>query len=53
MTFRALALRHNEGFTLETSAFQIFRGGNSTFMNSFDEIQFLFYNPTEAAPQFL
>ena len=52
MTFRASALRLNEGFTLETPAFQIFRGGNSTFINSFDETHFLFYSPTEAAPQF-
>ena len=53
MTFRTLGLRHNEGFTLETSAFQVFRDGNSTFINSFDKIQFLFYTSTEAASQFL
>ena len=27
---------------LETSAFQIFLGGNSTFINSFDKTKFLF-----------
>ena len=27
--------------TLETSAFQIFQGGNSTFINSFDKTKFL------------
>ena len=32
----------DEGLTLETSAFQIFHGGNSTFINSFDKTQFLF-----------
>ena len=36
LTFRALALRQSERqkVTLETSAFQIFHGGNSTFKNS-------------------
>ena len=39
LTFRALALRlrSDEGLTLETSAFLIFHGGNSTFINSFDK----------------
>ena len=31
----------DEGLTLETSAFQIFHGGNSTFINSFDKTKFL------------
>ena len=35
-TFRALALSH----TPETSAFKIFHGCNSTFVNSFDNIKF-------------
>ena len=35
------ALRSDEGLTLETSAFQIFHGGNSTFINSFDKTKFL------------
>lgn len=35
-TFRALALGH----TLETSAFQIFYGGDSTFVNSFHKAKF-------------
>ena len=30
-------IRSDEGLTLETSAFRIFHGGNSTFINSFDE----------------
>ena len=35
-----LALRQSE-YSLETSAFLIFRGGNSTFINSFDKTKFL------------
>ena len=30
----------SEGLMLKTSAFQIFHGDNSTFINSFDEINF-------------
>ena len=41
VTFRALARRSDEGLTLETSAFEIFHGGNSTFINSFDKTNFL------------
>ena len=37
-------VRSDEGLTLETSAFQIFHGGNLTFINSFDKSKFLF-NP--------
>ena len=33
-------IRSDEALTLETSAFQIFHGGNSTFINSFDETKF-------------
>ena len=40
-----LALRSDEGLTLETSAFQIFHGGHSTFINSFDKINFCFNLP--------
>ena len=36
------SLRSDEGLTLETSAFQIFHGGNFTFINSFDKTKFLF-----------
>ena len=36
------SIRSDEGLTLETSAFQIFHGGNSTFINSFDKTKFLF-----------
>ena len=42
VTFRALARRSDEGLTLETSAFEIFHGGNSTFINSFDKTNFLY-----------
>ena len=31
------SIRYDEGLTLETSPFQIFHGGNSTFINSFDK----------------
>ena len=33
--------RSDEGLTLETSAFSIFHGGNSIFINSFDKTKFL------------
>ena len=36
------SIRSDEGLTLETSAFLIFPGGNSTFINSFDKTKFLF-----------
>ena len=35
------SIRSDEGLTLETSAFYIFHGGNSTFINSFDKTKFL------------
>ena len=31
------SIRSDEGLTLKMSAFQIFHGGNSTFINSFDK----------------
>ena len=42
-------VRSDEGLTLETSAFQIFHGGNFTFINSFDKTKFLFWSfpPTQ------
>ena len=44
MTFGGLdfpnSICSDEGLTLETSAFQIFHGGNSTFINSFDKTKF-------------
>ena len=45
----------DEGLTLETSAFQIFHGGISTFINSFDGTKFSCFilPPPDAAPQFL
>ena len=39
-----MAIRSDEGLTLETSAFQIFHGGNFTFINSFDKTKFLLKN---------
>ena len=35
------SIRSDEGLTLETSAFSIFHGGNSTFINAFDKTKFL------------
>ena len=45
----------DEGLMLETSAFQIFHGGNSTFINSLSLIKpkCLFHFSTDAVPQFL
>ena len=37
------SIRSNEGLTLETSAFQIFHGGNLTLINSFDKFVFLVF----------
>ena len=37
-----LKFRSDEGLTLETSAFQIFHGGNFTFINSFDKTKVFF-----------
>ena len=34
------SIRSDEGLTLETSSFQIFHRGNSTFINSFDKSKF-------------
>ena len=52
LTFRTLSfvIRSDEGLTLETSAFEIFYGGNSAFINSFDKTQFLFRSTTESVP---
>ena len=47
------SIRSDGGLRLETSAFQIFHGGNSTIINSFDETQFLFHSPTDATSRFL
>ena len=47
------SIRPVEGLTLEASAFQIFHGGNSTFINSFDKIKFLSHSPPDAVQQFL
>ena len=42
LTFRALALGLSEyaGLAVEKLAFQIFHGGYSTFLNSFDKTEF-------------
>ena len=48
------SIRSDEGLTLETSAFQIVHGGNSTFIKHvWQNNIFLFHSPTDAAPQFL
>ena len=36
------SIRSDEGQMLETSAFYIFHGANSTFINLFDKTKFLF-----------
>ena len=51
--FQVLALHSDEGLVLETSAFLIFYGDNSTFIKSFHTTKLLFHSSTEAAPQFL
>ena len=40
--WRSNQLSYDEGLMLETSASQIFHGGNFTFINSFDKTKFLF-----------
>ena len=47
-----IKIRSNKGLTLETLAFQIFPGGNSTFINSFDKAEVLFHSSTDVVPQF-
>ena len=47
------SIRSDEGLTLETSAFQIFHGDNSNFINSFDKTKVLFHSATDAEPRFL
>ena len=39
-TTHNFSIRYDEGLTLETSSFEIFHGGNSKFINSFDETKF-------------
>ena len=43
------SIRSDEGQTLETLTFQIFDGGNSTFIHSFDKTKFLCFTllPTQ------
>ena len=61
VTFRALALSQSklesicsdEGQMLETSAFYIFHGGNSAFINLFDKTKFLEPGFENMAPLFL
>ena len=48
-----IKVRSDKGLTLETLAFRIFYGGNSTVINSFDKTKFLFYSYTDVATQFL
>ena len=47
------SIRSDKGQTLETSAFKIFHGGYSTFINSFDKTQYLPHSRTDAAPVIL
>ena len=49
LTSLSFVIRSDEGLTLETSAFQIFHGGNFTFINSFHKTKFLFWSlpPTQ------
>ena len=47
------SIRSDEGLTLETSAFQIFRGGNPTIINSWWNQMFMFHSPTYAPSRFL
>ena len=37
-------IRSDKGLTLETSSFQVFHSGNSTFINSFDKTICYAYN---------
>ena len=48
-----IKVRSEKGLTLETLAFQIVHGGNSTFINSFDKSKFVFHSSTDVVPQFL
>ena len=38
-----ITIHSDKGLILETSALQIFHGGNSTFINFFDETKFSFF----------
>jgi len=46
---KPFVIRYEEGLTLETSAYQIFHGGNSTFIKSFDKNKFSYFilSPTQ------
>ena len=43
------SIRSDEGLTLEMSALQMFHGGNSTVINSFDKTKFLFHSHRRSA----
>ena len=46
------SIRSDDGITLEKSTFQIFLGGNSTFIKSFDKTKaYMFHSPADAVPQ--
>ena len=49
----SLALRSDEGLTLETSAFQFLYGGQFTLSTLLINQIFVYHSPTDAAPQFL
>ena len=48
-----IRVRSDKGQTLETLAFQIFHGYNSTFINSFHKSKFLFHSSIDVVSQFL
>ena len=48
-----IRVRSDKRLTRETSAFQIFHRGNSTFVNSFHKTKFVFHSSTDVVAQFL
>ena len=48
-----IRVRSDKRLTLETSAFQIFHRGNSTFINSFHKTKFVNHSSTDVVAQFL
>ena len=47
-----IRVRSDKRLTLETSAFQIFHRGNSTFINSFHKTKFFFHSSTDVDHSF-
>ena len=48
-----IRVRSDKRLTLETSAFQIFHRGNSTFINTFHKTKFSFHSSTDVGAQLL